>query len=78
MTKYYTRACNFYYGSLSIKKVEDGLSYPLNNHKNTVWRAENIDGNILLNDLTDLPSLAAGVRFSFWYTVLKHSEVRKL
>jgi len=34
MTKYYTRACNFYYGSLSIKKVEDGLSYPLNNHKN--------------------------------------------
>ena len=30
MIKYYTRACNFYYGSLSKKKIKDKQSLPLN------------------------------------------------
>ncbi len=30
MKKYYTRACNFYYGSTSKKKVKNNLSLPLN------------------------------------------------
>ena len=33
MQKYYTRACNFYYGSESIKKVLNKSSLPLNNSK---------------------------------------------
>ncbi len=30
MEKYYTRACNFYYGSLSKEKIKKKLSLPLN------------------------------------------------
>ena len=33
MKKYYTRACNFYYGAESIKKVKNKTSIPLNNNK---------------------------------------------
>ena len=33
MKKYYTRACNFYYGDESIKKVKNKTSVPLNNNK---------------------------------------------
>ena len=33
MIKYYTRACNFYYGSVSIEKVKKKLSIPLNGNK---------------------------------------------
>ena len=33
MKKYYTRACNFYYGNQSIKKIKDKSSLPLNNNK---------------------------------------------
>ena len=30
MKKYYTRACNFYYGSVSKEKIKKKLSLPLN------------------------------------------------
>ena len=30
MIKYYTRACNFYYGSTSKEKIKKKLSLPLN------------------------------------------------
>ena len=30
MEKYYTRACNFYYGSNSKKKISQKISLPLN------------------------------------------------
>ena len=30
MKKYYTRACNFYYGSISKEKIKKKLSIPLN------------------------------------------------
>jgi len=33
MTKYYTRACNFYYGDESIKKIRSKSSLPLSNNK---------------------------------------------
>ena len=33
MEKYYTRACNFYYGSNSIKKIKKKISLPLNGDK---------------------------------------------
>ena len=33
MNKYYTRACNFYYGKTSIKKIKNKSALPLNNNK---------------------------------------------
>ena len=33
MIKYYTRACNFYYGSISKEKIKKKLSLPLNGNK---------------------------------------------
>ena len=33
MVKYYTRACNFYYGSISAEKVKKRLSLPLHGSK---------------------------------------------
>ena len=30
MIKYYTRACNFYYGSISKDKIKKKLALPLN------------------------------------------------
>ena len=30
MIKYYTRACNFYYGSTSREKIKKKLSLPIN------------------------------------------------
>ena len=30
MIKYYTRACNFYYGSVSKEKIKKRLALPLN------------------------------------------------
>ena len=30
MIKYYTRACNFYYGKISKEKIKKKLSLPLN------------------------------------------------
>ena len=33
MIKYYTRACNFYYGKISKEKVKKRISLPLNGNK---------------------------------------------
>ena len=33
MEKYYTRACNFYYGSNSINKIKKKTALPLNGNK---------------------------------------------
>ena len=33
MSKYYTRACNFYYGFISAEKVKKKLSFPLHGDK---------------------------------------------
>ena len=33
MEKYYTRACNFYYGDQSLRKVKNKAALPLNNNK---------------------------------------------
>mgnify|MGYP001225129428 FL=1 len=41
MSKYYTRACNFYYGSISKKKVKKKLSIPL--HGNNLISFDNIE-----------------------------------
>ena len=34
MKKYYTRVCNFYYGELSIKLVDQKKNLPLNGNEN--------------------------------------------
>ncbi len=33
MIKYYTRACNFYYGKISKENVKNKISLPLNGNK---------------------------------------------
>ena len=33
MVKYYTRACNFYYGPISLEKVKNKQSIPLHGNK---------------------------------------------
>ena len=33
MIKYYTRACNFYYGQISIEKVKKKTNLPLNGNR---------------------------------------------
>ena len=33
MIKYYTRACNFYYGSISKEKIRKKLSIPLHGNE---------------------------------------------
>ena len=33
MNKYYTRACNFYYGSISKEKIRKKLSIPLHGNE---------------------------------------------
>ena len=33
MTKYYTKACNFYFGPISKEKVKKNLALPLNGNK---------------------------------------------
>ena len=33
MIKYYTQACNFYYGNISKEKVKKKISLPLNGNK---------------------------------------------
>ena len=33
MVKYYTRACNFYYGPISVEKVKKKQSIPLHGNK---------------------------------------------
>ena len=33
MIKYYTRACNFYYGPISLEKVKKKQSIPLNGNR---------------------------------------------
>tara|TARA_Y100000996_G_C22160938_1_gene494525 strand:- start:6 stop:209 length:204 start_codon:yes stop_codon:yes gene_type:complete len=33
MIKYYTRACNFYYGDISKKKIDKKVALPLNGNK---------------------------------------------
>ena len=33
MIKYYTRACNFYYGQVSKEKVKKKINLPLNGNK---------------------------------------------
>ena len=33
MIKYYTKACNFYYGNISKEKLKKKISLPLNGNK---------------------------------------------
>ena len=62
MTRYYTRACNFYYGRVSKILVNKKKALPLNNNKEISFdKIEIISRNskkkILINNLNNLPSL---------------------
>ena len=62
MPRYYTRACNFYYGKISKSRVKDKKSLPLNGLKEISFdRIELISRNskkkIDINKLNNLPKL---------------------
>ncbi len=48
MIKYYTKACNFYFGSISKKKIKSKLSLPL--HGNNLVSFDEIE-NLINKDI---------------------------
>ena len=62
MTRYYTRACNFYYGRASKILVNKKKTLPLNNNKEISFDKIEIISRkskkkILINNLNNLPKL---------------------
>ena len=62
MTRYYTRACNFYYGRISKILVNKKKTLPLNNNKEISFDKIEIISRkskkkILINNLNNLPKL---------------------
>ena len=67
MKKYYTRACNFYYGQLSRKLIKNKLTLPLNGNKHISFDKIEIfiknkkkisSKTININQINSLPILA--------------------
>ena len=62
MPRYYTRACNFYYGKISKSLVKDKKSLPLNGIKDISFDqieliSRNLKKKIRINKLSNLPKL---------------------
>ena len=62
MSRYYTRACNFYYGKISKSFVKDKKSLPLNGNKEISFDqieliSRNSTKKIKINKLDSLPKL---------------------
>ena len=62
MARYYTRACNFYYGKISKSLVKDKKSLPLNGNKEISFDqieliSRNSKKKIRINKLSNLPKL---------------------
>ena len=62
MSRYYTRACNFYYGKTSKNLVKDKKSLPLNGNKEISFDqieliSRNSKKKIKINELKNLPKL---------------------
>ena len=62
MPRYYTRACNFYYGKISKSLVKDKKSLPLNGNKDISFDqieliSRNSKKKIRINKLSNLPKL---------------------
>ena len=65
MEKYYTRACNFYYGSISKEKIKKKLSLPLN-------------GNDLISfDNIEINSMGFELGPDFSKQVAEHESIKK-
>ena len=62
MTRYYTRACNFYYGKISKNLIKDKKSLPLNGNKEISFDqieliSRNSKKKIKINKLINLPKI---------------------
>jgi len=60
MTKYYTRACNFYYGTISKKLLKKNLSLPLCGNKNISFDKVELflrNGNKISSKIISIKSL---------------------
>ena len=79
MIKYYTRACNFYFGSISIEKVKKKLSIPL--HGNKLISFDKIEiisrKNIKLININEINSLEKTLKKKILIDI-KHISKKKL
>ena len=62
MARYYTKACNFYYGKISKSLVKDKKSLPLNGNKEISFDqieliSRNSKKKIKINKLRNLPKI---------------------
>ena len=62
MKKYYTRACNFFYGKLSVKLVNQKKTFPLRGNKEISFNkieiiSRDTNKKIVLNDIKKLPQI---------------------
>jgi len=78
MIKYYTRACNFYYGSISKEKIRKKLSIPL--HGNELISFDTIEiisrKNIQRINVRKLNNLQLKIKKKF-YTTLNRFQKKK-
>jgi len=79
MTRYYTRACNFYYGSISAEKVKKKLSLPL--HGNKLISFDNIEiisrKNITRINFKKVKKLKSQLRKKILFDIKQISKKKK-
>ena len=79
MIKYYTRACNFYYGPISIEKVKKNQSIPL--HGNKLISFDTIEilsrKNIKKINIKEINKIKSKVKKKF-YLILKNISKKKV
>tara|TARA_Y100001958_G_C21168903_1_gene501095 strand:- start:151 stop:1200 length:1050 start_codon:yes stop_codon:yes gene_type:complete len=79
MSKYYTRACNFYYGSVSKKKVKKKLSIPL--HDNKLISFDNVEiisrKNKKILNISEINKLRKNIRSKIQFDINLISKKKK-
>ena len=83
MVKYYTRACNFYYGKISKEKVNKNTSLPLNGNKlisfDTIELITRKSKKIIkIKDIKKLPSRLKKKIFNDLKEITKKKVLKKL
>ena len=72
MNKYYTRACNFYYGTTSKKYIKKKKSIPLNGYNHISFdKLEIIDRNkIKIINIYDISKLSSTLKINVYRDLL--------
>ena len=83
MKKYYTRACNFYYGSNSKSKINQKISLPLNGNKLISFKSIELitrksNKVININKINKLPNKIKKKVFLDLKNIVKKKKIPKL